>query len=509
MGAGRVENVLASIVGGVGRIEKKQDEALAKLDVVARLLRESDAGKRVGDPIDAPPSADALKLANEVRITVTVSRLDRLRAAIVLARESRDFSTADAIITELDRDPAIREGFDFLTLQGDRWYYVGEFDKAIEPYEAAWRLKQSDFTARTNLALALQQSRAADPRTHLRRAVELHKGTLTLVPALSSEWAATQNNLGAALLRQGSSSEAVQAYMAALTVYTRKTLPQEWIATQTNLANTLWDQHPVEEPEQVRVLGEAVEAYRAALTVVRTRESLRQGLAVTDQSPVIALCDQALATEGTDRKWRLLQAGRASREALNVYALAERPEDWEHSGPNGEMLMLRVDVLKPEWSAWTRVVDDLEEMLNVDIVPSPRTALEDWAMTQNDLANALSHQAAASQGAERARLLGEAVEAHRAALEVYTRAALPQKWAATQNNLALALVALADVTIAARCPFLRQAISCGKAALSVYTREHFPLQHAGTSENLVKYRRAYEEAGCAGEIPFDAIEAAE
>jgi hypothetical protein len=34
------------------------------------------------------------------------------------------------------------------------------------------------------------------------------------------------------------------------------------------------------------------------------------------------------------------------------------------------------------------------------------------------------------------RLLGQAVEAYLAALQVYTREALPQQWAGTQNNLA-------------------------------------------------------------------------
>jgi hypothetical protein len=48
-------------------------------------------------------------------------------------------------------------------------------------------------------------------------------------------------------------------------------------------------------------------------------------------------------------------------------------------------------------------------------------------------------QAASSEGADRARLLGEAVAAYRSALEVRTREALPQDRATTQNNLGAAL----------------------------------------------------------------------
>jgi hypothetical protein len=46
----------------------------------------------------------------------------------------------------------------------------------------------------------------------------------------------------------------------------------------------------------------------------------------------------------------------------------------------------------------------------------------------------------------RPELLGQAVAAYRSALEVRTRELLPQDWAATQNNLGLALSAQAART---------------------------------------------------------------
>jgi tetratricopeptide (TPR) repeat protein len=67
-----------------------------------------------------------------------------------------------------------------------------------------------------------------------------------------------------------------------------------------------------------------------------------------------------------------------------------------------------------------------------------------WAMTQNNLGNALGDQGIRTGGEEGARLLGEAVEAFRKALEVFTRKELPQDWAMTQNNLAEAYVRLED-----------------------------------------------------------------
>jgi hypothetical protein len=60
-------------------------------------------------------------------------------------------------------------------------------------------------------------------------------------------------------------------------------------------------------------------------------------------------------------------------------------------------------------------------------------------MTQNNLGSALSEQGTRTAGEAGARLLAEAVAAYRAALEVRTRAELPQDWAMTQNNLGNAL----------------------------------------------------------------------
>ncbi len=60
---------------------------------------------------------------------------------------------------------------------------------------------------------------------------------------------------------------------------------------------------------------------------------------------------------------------------------------------------------------------------------------QDWAMTQNNLGTALSEQGIRTGGPEGAGLLAEAVTAYRNALEVYTRDALPQDWAMTQSNL--------------------------------------------------------------------------
>ena len=64
-------------------------------------------------------------------------------AKIVLKRPDE----ANRIIQKLKAQPGnpIDKAFRLLTLEGDNWYQVGEFDKAIEPYETAMALQLKDF----------------------------------------------------------------------------------------------------------------------------------------------------------------------------------------------------------------------------------------------------------------------------------------------------------------------------------------------------------------------------
>ena len=65
----------------------------------------------------------------------------------------------------------------------------------------------------------------------------------------------------------------------------------------------------------------------------------------------------------------------------------------------------------------------------------------DWAMTQNNLGNALWTLGERESGTAR---LEEAVAAYREALEERTRERVPLDWAMTQKNLGTALRALGE-----------------------------------------------------------------
>ena len=62
---------------------------------------------------------------------------------------------------------------------------------------------------------------------------------------------------------------------------------------------------------------------------------------------------------------------------------------------------------------------------------------QNWAATQNNLGNALRNEGERADGDKAAALLDQAVQAYRSALEVRTKANDPYHWARTMRNLSL------------------------------------------------------------------------
>ncbi|NEP22755.1 CHAT domain-containing protein [Moorena sp. SIO3I6] len=104
---------------------------------------------------------------------------------------------------------------------------------------------------------------------------------------------------------------------------------------------------------------------------------------------------------------------------------------------------------------------------------------QDWANTQNNLANAYLYRIRG----QKADNLEAAIKAFQAALQVRTPEAFPQEWAGTQNNLANAY-SDSDRIRGQKADNLEAAITAYQAALQVRTREAFPQQWAMTQNNL-------------------------
>jgi tetratricopeptide (TPR) repeat protein len=109
----------------------------------------------------------------------------------------------------------------------------------------------------------------------------------------------------------------------------------------------------------------------------------------------------------------------------------------------------------------------------------------DWAATQASIGNTLKEQAANAEGAEAARLFGEAAAAYRRALQVFTRDSVPQDWATTQHKLGYVLQEQGVRTSAPEAArLLNDAVAAYKLALQIRTREQLPLHWATTQNDL-------------------------
>jgi tetratricopeptide (TPR) repeat protein len=125
----------------------------------------------------------------------------------------------------------------------------------------------------------------------------------------------------------------------------------------------------------------------------------------------------------------------------------------------------------------------------------------DWAMTQNNLGNALLSLGEQETGTAR---LEAAVTAYQEALKEYTRDRVPLEWASTQNNLGVAHARLGVAHSRlgeqeASATQFEKAVTAFQNALQEWTRERVPLDWAMTQNNLgnTQARLGEQETGTA------------
>ncbi|MEG4131982.1 CHAT domain-containing protein, partial [Microcoleus sp. Pol11C1] len=127
---------------------------------------------------------------------------------------------------------------------------------------------------------------------------------------------------------------------------------------------------------------------------------------------------------------------------------------------------------------------------------------EDWAQTQNNLANAYSDRIRG----EKAQNIEVAIEYFTAALTIRTRDAFPEYWAATQNNLAIAYIYRIR---GEKAQNIEVAIELYRNALTIRTREAFPQRHTETLSNLGNLYRTNQQWQLAYDTYAQAIETVE
>jgi tetratricopeptide (TPR) repeat protein len=114
----------------------------------------------------------------------------------------------------------------------------------------------------------------------------------------------------------------------------------------------------------------------------------------------------------------------------------------------------------------------------------------EWATMWTNLALTLQMQGERTGKAEGLTLLEQSVAGYHAALEVFTREAMPAQWAMIQNNLANTLSLQGERTEgAAGLALLTQGAERYRLALKVRIREAMPAEWANTQNNLANTRQ--------------------
>ena len=197
----------------------------------------------------------------------------------------------------------------------------------------------------------------------------------------------------------------------------------------------------------------------------------------------------AAATQAANGDLHMVQLNFVKAQAYYQKALQVLPSfDKEHRG----QYLLRLGISLRGAGIRTKGAD-IQKFLR-ESVQAYRDALtvytkealpQDWAMTQNNLGAVLGDQGTRVGGEAGTQLLAQAVEAYRDALTVYTKEALPQDWAMTQNNLGTVLQQQGShATGEAGTRLFAESVTAYRAALTVYMQDQFSQQWATSQNNL-------------------------
>ena len=455
--------------------------------------------------------------------------------AIQAAVASDAFDHADALMARLQEShleaasiPAAEKQVRIRQMRSAIALVGGDAHKASEHVETAAAIlaefdpiNAAEF--RNDAAMHMQDYAERAGGDGIVEAIRLYRINLPLLnPETHPEaWSETQHNLGNALLLLAVRSddwlpllgEAVDAFRAALQACTRTESPGNWAQTQISLGSALMVLgRRSEGPQGTLYLAEAVSTLRSAEEVC-TRESNPDSWAQIRDNLAIALANQGVRRGGEEGVRLLDEAIAGYRELLQVRAREEAPLEWAHIQTNLSFSLAEKSRLASH--------DDVAGLLTL-AVEAARASLRvytkdrhplDWAKTHANIAAILSdHSLYLEHDADR-DCLQASIAALQSALQVYTREDLPLQWARAQQNLGVSYHRTAlRQTGTERLGTIAQAIDAWHNALQVFTRAQHPLDWANVQLNLgtaLMYRGEWTEGRHAFRLLHEAVTAIE
>jgi tetratricopeptide (TPR) repeat protein len=341
----------------VGRVAAERGASRAALAAVALRLSETlvrdgrvDVEEVLGLIDDRGARLAELELRLAALERVNDTQISALLAEARLAISAGDLALGDAKLAEAAQSDLAsiaeaeaqvatlrRRAAETIARRGDLAWLRSNFAGAGELYEeAAETVSASDIPARWGFRLAqasaliergdrLGDTGAANEAVRLLTDVVL---PLAPIGERPGDWAATQNDLGAALLSLGKRGnnnaleESIEAFELALTDQgLRERHPETWAQLCSNLGNAYRRLAFVEGQRQA--LLRSIALYRSALTV-RSRERNPLGWAETNHNLGLALGMLARQSDNVDSS----EAIQAQELALTVWTREGHPRLW-------------------------------------------------------------------------------------------------------------------------------------------------------------------------------------
>ena len=314
----------------------------------------------------------------------------------------------------------------------------------------------SDLASHATLLSKLSHN-ASTTEPYLRCSIACYEAALRVrtEAVFPMQWAATQNNLGAAYSalpagdRAENLSKAIACCEAALRVYTEADFPMNWAMTQNNLGIAYRE---LPAGDRAGNLSKAIACYEASLRVY-TEAAFPLQWATCQLNLGSAYIDLPAG----DRAENLSMAIACCEAALRVLTEPAFPMDWARAQ----------DILGVAYRNLTtgdrtenllRAISCFEAVLRL----CTETAYPlQWANTQDHLGNAFYDLSAG----ERAESISKAIACYEASLRVFTKADFPLEWAIAQDSLGLAY---GNLPIGDRINNLSRAIVCFEASKGMF-----------------------------------------
>lgn len=435
-----------------------------ELDPLLRGLIEAKRLSEFGQSSRAPRlTADVAALAQ--RLAGSQDPHVKCAGLIALGR----FAEADAMLPGLRGK--IAEA-DLWTLWGERNFFDGRYDDAVESFRSARNAHDSS-GSRRNLAAALLHATRPSAEVHIRAAIDLLAETARSLDASSPDRAAIETMLGfawrhhAGADRDADVRRAIEHLETALGALSAERDPAAWAEAHLELGNA-WNALP--SGRKLENVQRAITCFeRAAQVWTRQAEPERW----------------ANLQNHLGQSWEKLPAGERAfniERAIAYFQAAMEVKTREADPAGWATLQNNIGI------AWAQMPGGDHSMHIGRAIECHQQALEvwsasnrraEWAATQNNLG--IAWAMLPSSGEAREKNLRRAIAAYKAALDVRTRGALPAEWAATQSNLGSTYLHLPVTSDGAS---VKEAVACFERALEVRTREAMPLDWAKSQSNL-------------------------